>query len=960
MDKETKLLIDKLLRHWIKLSRGAMSGPRSRTFDYYQKHLLGKVVPAAIKDLNTSFLENTEKFFFGQLKNKLTINQWTNLESFIVDRFKIMFPEAEELEEIVQDEPNYNNFLNQGKPFINDDRDDNLKNQPLSNLKEIIKNQRSKIMDQIKDKFKSDFLNSTYNDDYKKYKINNKEYESEKIKFVKSWIRNNLDEEVDDSQARALSSNGGNIQVIARAGSGKTKTIINRVIFLNKHCGVGLNKIIILAFNKKAVEEIQERLKKYFKNRTPSIMTFHALANRLVNPSAELLTDEKEDQMIVQSIIKDYLLNDQNKNTILSLMLNHFRDDLDTSNNEKISPTKEDYLIERKLLNFISLNNDYVKSKGEKLIADFLFQNNVKYKYEKVFFWAGVPYHPDFTISKGIDSGVVIEFFGMAGDKEYDIQTKAKIKYWQEKDNWDLIAIYPSQLSGTHQESLSFLRCQLDFKEIDHKQLSDEEIWDKIEPRIIMRFTIITFNFIKRCRKQSLLPEDLFNKIKKFGDLNDKETKFNKIILSLYEEYLKVLSNQNKLDYEGLLHASSESINKGQTIWKNPQQSGDLRELEYIFIDEFQDFNELFYKIITAVKSQNKNVELFCVGDNWQAINGFAGSDTKFISHFDQYFRDTKYLLNQKYHLLANYRSSKSIVSISNKLMKKLEDNPAIPVSTNNGIIQLAYLEKFKQIPYEIEEHTYPILSAAIRIVSNIIYNSGLDIVILSRTKRIPGYHPKSESKDHLKEFRSEIIMHLDEKLKNKVLVSTVHSYKGMESDVVVVIDAKERNYPLIHPDWVFNKVLGETIEELISSERKLFYVAMTRAKKRLIILTSKSEESPFLEEIFDKNSVNLDWKNYPITPNVYLKNKVYIYVSKGNSHSLRSDLKDDNFKFNLEDSRWFKILNEQEYSSKVVTNSKWTHKAINIILLVKKMKGSKVTIEERIINEGKFKRPKT
>ena len=135
MDKETKLLIDKLLRHWIKLSRGAMSGPRSRTFDYYQKHLLGKVVPAAIKDLNTSFLENTEKFFFGQLKNKLTINQWTNLESFIVDRFKIMFPEAEEFEEIVQDEPNYNNFLNQGKPLINDDRDDNLKNQPLSNLK---------------------------------------------------------------------------------------------------------------------------------------------------------------------------------------------------------------------------------------------------------------------------------------------------------------------------------------------------------------------------------------------------------------------------------------------------------------------------------------------------------------------------------------------------------------------------------------------------------------------------------------------------------------------------------------------------------------------------------------------------------------------------------------------------------------------------------------------------------
>jgi DNA helicase IV len=97
------------------------------------------------------------------------------------------------------------------------------------------------------------------------------------------------------------------------------------------------------------------------------------------------------------------------------------------------------------------------------------------------------------------------------------------------------------------------------------------------------------------------------------------------------------------------------------------------------------------------------------------------------------------------------------------------------------------------------------------------------------------------------------------------VTISTAHKYKGLQKEVVIMLDAVPRCYPLLHPDLMLARVFGDSIERVIAEERRLFYVALTRAVERLFILTEKNNFSPFLEDL--RNSIylsSLDWSVYP------------------------------------------------------------------------------------------------
>ena len=92
-------------------------------------------------------------------------------------------------------------------------------------------------------------------------------YEKMKSGFVKTWISDNSHPNngkerpaLDDEQASAIAAVNGHVQVVARAGSGKTTTLVNRTLFLMKHCGVAPSQMLLLAFNRKAVLEIRRRL----------------------------------------------------------------------------------------------------------------------------------------------------------------------------------------------------------------------------------------------------------------------------------------------------------------------------------------------------------------------------------------------------------------------------------------------------------------------------------------------------------------------------------------------------------------------------------------------------------------------------------------------------------------------------------------------------------------------------
>src|SRR6267143_427487 len=307
------------------------------------------------------------------------------------------------------------------------DRAERLRREKLSQQAQA---QRNALLYEIRRRLHTDFLGAdAFFHTSCATLITQEDYEREKLSFVKSWVAENTPSTADgakhipgDEQGAAIASVHGHIQVVARAGSGKTTTLLNRALFLLKHCGVAPSAMLLLAFNRKAALEIRRRLLALLnegadaavaadmarrmhevgKHRRidtdaieasavdaiatrlhitlPHVMTFHALAYAIVHPEHSLLYNGAEGDAqslsrALQQVIDDHLQIPAFKEHMRALMLSHFREDWDHIVAGCYNQSKEDLLRFRRSLPRESLSGEYVKSSGEKLIADFLFEH---------------------------------------------------------------------------------------------------------------------------------------------------------------------------------------------------------------------------------------------------------------------------------------------------------------------------------------------------------------------------------------------------------------------------------------------------------------------------------------------------------------------------------------------------------------------------------------------------------
>ncbi|MDK2410267.1 UvrD-helicase domain-containing protein [Aphanizomenon sp. PH219] len=495
-------------------------------------------------------------------------------------------------------------------------------------LLQNIKIERSIIFDQgkklsllqnIKDEFENNFLNADnfYQLHCNEY-ISFQEYKSEKSKYIQNWVKTNLNFSHDLEQAAAIGTVENHIQVIARAGSGKTSTLVNRAIFLQKHCGIAPGEMLLLAFNRKAAEEIRESLKLQLQNSVPHAMTFHALAYALVHPENILFDEpdgEQKQSRALQIVINDYLRDTIFYAKIRDLMMAAFHEDWERIISGGYDKTPEEMLRYRRSLPREGIDGKYYKSFGEKLIADFLFEHGIKYKYERNFWWNGINYRPDFTILTGEKEGIVIEYFGLEGDPDYDDMSHEKREYWANRPNWQLIALSPRPLKDQGAEVFcELLKDKLENLGIQCNPLSEETIWSRIKDRSIDRFTTVVKGFIQRCRKLSLTSEELGQIIYKHECVSKIEKQFLDLAYRFYKSYLRCLEDRGEEDFDGLMQKAVEVLASGQTIFRRKSGVGDLKSLRYIMIDEYQDFSELFYNLIEAIRKQNP-VENYCNGN---------------------------------------------------------------------------------------------------------------------------------------------------------------------------------------------------------------------------------------------------------------------------------------------------------------------------------------------------------
>ncbi len=195
---------------------------------------------------------------------------------------------------------------------------------------------------------------------------------------------------------------------------------------------------------------------------------------------------------------------------------------------------------------------------------------------------------------------------------------------------------------------------------------------------------------------------------------------------------------------------------------------------------------------------------------------------------------------------------------------------PARACKREFGMVEIADLGRFNPVPKEEGEHPGDSLTPAVlRLVDKAIKN-GKTVVLLSRNNGLPWYvnfgKKGSTSKNGtLDSFLKLVRSYLPEDLRHKVTISTTHKYKGLEKEVVIILDAVPRCYPLLHPDLMFTRILGDTIERVVDEERRLLYVALTRAVEQLFIITEANNVSPFLDDLRSRRTIpSLNWSDYP------------------------------------------------------------------------------------------------
>ena len=920
---DADIAIDALIKTW-------------SAWESYETFYIDELVPSIINEYpNNERLTAAERVLVGRIKEVLTKEQWLNLVELV--RSRILYNRNR----IVREE--------QQIRIEKEEREQEELAQRERNriIKEEIELQKIKALNQLNEFHEfCEKLESRFNDQYLETVkilqnfIDQKVVEKSDVNalvssFIKNWSRTKLGISLGEQQALAVGEIGGDIRLTARAGSGKTTTLATRAIFLIQHCKFEPKSLLLLAFNRKAAEELQKRIGDHLGDQSPYVMTFHALAYALVHPTEAIMMDDTNSKTLsrfVTEIVDQKIRHPITFLRIRSFMMQYFRDEWDARIQSGHNLEKDEFLKMKRRQPSETLNGEYAKSYGERLIANTLFENDIEYKYERNFFMHGSPYHPDFAINLPRGGGIILEYFGMTGDKDYDKTSQEKRLFWQEQQNWKLIERNQWDIRpGDNESFCSGLIEELNTLGVKSKKLSEDEIWRRVSKRAVTHFDKLSRSFIARARKAQLSAEGLKDLIGEYQSSSDVERKFLEIQQSIYSTYLDELNKSQVDDFDGLMQRSIGLVNSGSTVFSRIKgtQVGDLSDLRFIMIDEFQDFTPMFYDLVIGTRRISDDLEFFCVGDDWQAINSFAGSDLVYFEQFQNYFQQIKHL-----EISTNYRSPKSVVKLGNSIMRG-KGTPAIPHQTQNGSIGTIDIQKSQLSGLEMEEHSGDVITPAlIRILDVVLQqNARRNVVLLCRSNSVPYYVQYKESMvttaQGLEKFLEHIKSFISKEDSARLSISTAHGYKGLENDAVIILDAIERSYPLIHSDWKFTQIFGNSVQQIVEEERRLFYVAATRSKELTYLITESDQPSEFLADLEDLPELErLSLSDFPAISRV--KTDHYV-IQVFDSYSVKEDLKKDGYRWDSTTKYWYKQVQKSLFSVEEIQLKIWNNGKVRI-----------------------------
>ncbi len=672
---------------------------------------------------------------------------------------------------------------------------------------------------------------------------------------------------LDKQQRRSIVSEEENCLVVSSAGSGKTSSIVGKVKYLTEIKKINPQNILLISYTNKAAAELTERmgiagLRGY---------TFHKLALDIIGQTTGQKPSiyENTDALFVK--IYHELLNDKKfKKSVIEYFIDYQTPEKEW---EKRKNERRQQLSEQKEVRLKATFPDmdgktvYVRSEQEQKICFALSSLSVKFRYEEPYEHPLVDemhsqYKPDFSIyfeQGGETKRIYLEHFGVdehglvpiwfAKDRGITYE-EANQKYndgitWKKAahEKFGTKLLTTSSADFHYSDIREKLKTLLEKADVSIQEKTDAELYNMVLPpnsKHEKAFIRLVVTFVTLIKSSCKSVDEVLRQTKNAGD--ERSTFIIKNIFQpVYKRYIEELANINQIDFTDAILQATDICRSSHPV-----------KYDYIIVDEFQDISVDRYNFLKVLREGNPPAKLYCVGDDWQSIYRFSGSDMALFNQFSDYFGQTE--INK---IETTYRFGEPLVSLSSQFIQRNEAQIKKNIHPFNPQVKT----ELQFCDYERRDYC--------NVIGQLVASIPLDksVFLLGRYS-FDDYYLSFMYKS-VKEGNRFFYIIGDRKIE----FLTVHKSKGLEADYVIILQCNKDTYgfpSLVSDDPVLNYVLTKSDQYPYGEERRLFYVAITRAKVKTYILYDRRFPSVFVDEFLHPEKITEE--SYAKHPNANKK----------------------------------------------------------------------------------------
>ena len=696
----------------------------------------------------------------------------------------------------------------------------------------------------------------------------NEEYFDSILKEIDPGIR------LDEEQRRAVVVDDDYCLLVAGAGAGKTTTMAAKVKYLVEKQGVLPEEIIVISYTNKAIDELRDRINRKL-GIPANICTFHRFAFDIVRRfSSEPPTVNLNSYKIIFDMLEKSIYDNKPLMRNLVLFMGYYFDlteevfKFDSLNQYHLFKAAQDFetlksglgeyvrkVANQRTKQVKTITGEFLRSNQEVQIANFLYLNGLDYEYERIYPGESLSkvkkYTPDFFIKQG-EHTAWLEHYALTESGYNSIFSKQQIARYRKtiRDKRDLHKRRGTTLIETwamyndRRPLLEHLQETLVREGFVLKPRNLEEVYKKIvetgKDKYVFKLIIFMMKFIEQY-KTTGYDAGGFELLRSKTD-NPRTLLFLDIAEQVYGHYQSVLRQTNQIDF-------ADMINDAHFYLAEIERQHLELPYKYIIIDEFQDIARQRFNL-TKRLSEITNAKVVAVGDDWQSIYAFSGSDITLFTRFLELMGEGTEL-----KITHTYRNSQELIDIAGNFVQKNSAQIRKQLISPKHLSDPVKLEVF-------DDSVKPFIRLAEKvetIIGKIIEEYGMDKSILL----IGRYNY-----DAYKLMRSSLFQDAGNgKLisvkypKADITFMTAHSSKGLGYDNVILVNMFEGKFGFpcqIEDDPIMKLVTYEDLSVPFAEERRLFYVALTRTKNRVYIAVPKNKPSRFLVELIKDYKIPL------------------------------------------------------------------------------------------------------